>query len=131
MKNNIIKSIEVFDIRVPTSDSGLGSDPFHNNPDYSAVYTVVKSSSNLKGISIVFTCGLGNDWIVYGIKQIAKMLLNTSFNDFVNNPGDLYKKLLDHPQLRWLGDGIYRMALGGVINAFWDLWAKYENVPIK
>ena len=22
------------------------------------------------------------------------------------------------------------MALGGVINAFWDLWAKYENVPI-
>jgi len=130
MNKNIIESIEVFDIRVPTSDSGLGSDPFHKDPDYSAVYTVIKSSSNFKGVSIVFTCGMGNDWIVYGVKQIAKILINSSFDNFINNPGQLYKELLDHSQLRWLGDGIYRMALGAIVNAFWDLWAKHENLPI-
>ena len=30
-----ITKIDIDDIRVPTSDSLLGSDPFHRKPDYS------------------------------------------------------------------------------------------------
>tara|TARA_B100000029_G_scaffold387774_1_gene383817 strand:- start:302 stop:1618 length:1317 start_codon:yes stop_codon:yes gene_type:complete len=130
MNDNQIKKIEVLDIRVPTSNSGLGSDPFHKNPDYSAVYTIIELSSGIKGKSIVFTCGLGNDWIAYGIKQLIKIVSNYSLDDFIKNPGILYKKLLDHHQLRWLGDGVFRMSIGGIINAYWDLWAQVEKKPI-
>jgi len=125
-----IKQVEVYDIRVPTSDSGLGSDPFHTSPDYSAVYTVVKSSTEYIGLSIVFTCGAGNDWVVYGVKQLAKMIRNYSLEEFIADPGSLHKRLLEHHQLRWLGDGVFRMSVGGIINALWDLWAKIEKKPL-
>jgi L-fuconate dehydratase len=38
--------------------------------------------------------------------------------------------LAEHHQLRWLALGTYRMAVGGIINALWDLWAKSEGVPM-
>ena len=38
--------------------------------------------------------------------------------------------MLNHHQLRWLGDGVYRMAMGGLLNAIWDLWAKDEEKPL-
>jgi L-fuconate dehydratase len=37
---------------------------------------------------------------------------------------------MEHHQLRWLGDGVYRMVVGGLINALWDIWAKLEDKPI-
>ncbi|HHZ99198.1 MAG TPA: fuconate dehydratase, partial [Candidatus Marinimicrobia bacterium] len=40
-----ITAINPRDLRVPTSDELLGSDPFHKKPDYSAVLTTIKSSS--------------------------------------------------------------------------------------
>ena len=130
MSERIIDHVEVLDIRVPTSDTLLGSDPFHSKPDYSAVYTTLYCSSGKEGISIVFTCGAGNDWIVYGIKQLIPFVKGYSIDDFVANPGHIYKEILNHHQLRWLADGVFRMALGGIINALWDLWAKEENVPL-
>jgi len=128
--NSIIEKVEVHDIRVPTSDELLGSDPFHFKPNWSAVYTILYSSSGSKGLSIVFTCGAGNDWVAYGIKQLALLVKSYSMNDFASNPGSLFRKILDHHQLRWLGDGIFRMALGGIMNALWDLWAKEEKKPL-
>ena len=38
--------------------------------------------------------------------------------------------LLDHHQLRWLGDGMGRMVIGSVMNSLWDLWAKEEDKPL-
>jgi L-fuconate dehydratase len=130
MKKRIIQHVEVLDIRVPTSDTLLGSDPFHTKPDYSAVYTIIHCSSGNKGVSIVFTCGAGNDWIAYGIKQLISFIKDYAIDDFISNPGHKYKEILNHHQLRWLADGVFRMALGGIMNALWDLWAKEENVPL-
>ena len=36
-----LKEVEVMDIRVPTSDTLQGSDPFHKKPNWSCVYTKV------------------------------------------------------------------------------------------
>ena len=36
----------------------------------------------------------------------------------------------DHHQLRWLADGVNRMALGCVMNSMWDCWAKIEKKPL-
>ena len=61
-----IIEVEIVDLRVPTSDTLLGSDPFHKNPNYSAVLTTLKTDAGTKGISVCFTAGAGNDWIAYG-----------------------------------------------------------------
>lgn len=125
-----IVNIVVTDLRVPTSDTLLGSDPFHKKPNYSCVYTTINLSNGIQGHSICFTSGAGNDWIAYGVKDIAKLLEDYDFNEFMNNPGLVYKFINDHHQLRWLADGVNRMALGSIINALWDAWAKVEKKPM-
>ena len=125
-----ITDVTVQDIRVPTSDELLGSDPFHKKPDYSAVLTTITSSSGKRGISVVFTCGAGNDWVVYAIDQLVPLVKNTTLDSFIKDPGELYQTILNHHQLRWLGDGVFRMAMGGVMNAMWDLWAQEVEKPM-
>jgi len=125
-----ITDVTVQDIRVPTSDELLGSDPLHKKPDYSAVLTTITSSSGKRGISVVFTCGAGNDWVAYAIDQLVPLVKNTALDSFIEDPGELYQTILNHHQLRWLGDGVFRMAMGGMINATWDLWAKEVKKPM-
>ena len=122
-----VKNVEVFDIRVPTSDSLLGSDPFHKKPNYSCVYTTIELSNGIVGNSVCFTVGAGNDWIVYGVKDILNLLENYDFNQFVEDPGELYKLINDHHQLRWLADGVNRMALGCVMNSMWIVGQKLKR----
>ena len=125
-----IIAVDVIDIRVPTSDTLLGSDPFHTKPNYSAVYTKIITEDGFEGLSIVFTLGAGNDWIAYGVKDLSKLLIGMSFSKFSDNPGAIYKMFIDHHQIRWLADGVNRMAAGGLINGLWDLWAKKLNKPL-
>ena len=125
-----IIAVDVIDIRVPTSDTLLGSDPFHTKPNYSAVHTKIMTEDGFEGLSIVFTLGAGNDWIAYGVKDLSKLLIGMSFSKFSDNPGAIYKMFIDHHQIRWLADGVNRMAAGGLINGLWDLWAKKLNKPL-
>ena len=125
-----IKNIKVTDIRDPTSDTLKGSDPFHKKPNYSCVYTQIKLDNGIEGLSVCFTSGAGNDWIAYGVRDIAKLLKDFEFNEFIHDSGAIYKAINDHHQLRWLADGVNRMALGSIINALWDAWAKVEEKPM-
>tara|TARA_Y100001970_G_C14255213_1_gene874799 strand:+ start:6983 stop:8311 length:1329 start_codon:yes stop_codon:yes gene_type:complete len=129
MKINI-KDVEVIDIRVPTSDTLQGSDPFHKKPNWSCVYTKILLDNGIEGLSVCFTSGAGNDWIAYGVEDIAKLLKGIEFNLFMDEPGSIYKLINDHHQLRWLADGVNRMALGSIMNALWDAWAKIEKKPM-
>ena len=130
MKNLKIVNVEVIDIRVPTSDTLQGSDPFHKKPNWSCVYTSIKLNNDIEGLSVCFTSGAGNDWIAYGVRDIAKLFKDFEFNNFINDPGSVYKLINDHHQLRWLADGVNRMAMGSIINALWDAWAKVEKKPM-
>lgn len=125
-----ITSAEVIDLRVPTSDDMLGSDPFHKAPDYSSAVLHLETDGGLRGVSVVFTVGAGTDWICYGIRDLAKLVVGSSLADFIAAPIELYRRLIDHHQLRWLHDGVFRMACGAIINAMWDLWAKSEKKPL-
>ena len=125
-----IKSASVIDLRVPTSDQMLGSDPFHKAPDYSSAVLQLKTDSDLTGVSVVFTVGAGTDWICHGIQDLCQLILHTQLDDFASSPFKLYQRLIDHHQLRWLHDGVFRMAAGAVLNAMWDLWAKSLNKPL-
>ncbi|MDA9858909.1 mandelate racemase/muconate lactonizing enzyme domain-containing protein [Rubripirellula sp.] len=125
-----IVSAEVVDLRVPTSDQLLGSDPFHKEPDYSSAVLHLETDSGLRGVSVVFTVGAGTDWICYGIQDLCQLVVGISLEEFASDPLRLYRRLIDHHQLRWLHDGVFRMAAGGVLNAMWDLWAKSEAKPL-
>jgi L-fuconate dehydratase len=125
-----ITAAHVIDVRVPTSDQLLGSDPFHKAPDYSSAVLHLETDSGLRGVSVVFTVGAGNDWICYGIRDLCQLVIGLKLDDFSAAPFDLYRRLIDHHQLRWLHDGVFRMAAGAVLNAMWDLWAKSLAKPL-
>lgn len=128
--NSTIENVDVIDLRVPTSDTLLGSDPFHKKPNYSAVLTTIETDMGHKGISVAFTAGAGNDWIAYGVKDLSKLVTGMNVSSFVNDPGAFFRLLIDHHQLRWLADGVNRMAIGSVVNAMWDLWGKLVDKPL-
>jgi L-fuconate dehydratase len=121
---------EIIDLRVPTSDTLLGSDPFHKKPNYAAVYLTLETAGGLKGHSVAFTAGAGNDWISYGVRDLAQLIEGASLDEFIADPGAFYRLLIDHHQLRWLADGVMRMAAGAILNALWDLWANKEGKPL-
>ncbi len=125
-----IENVNVIDLRVPTSDTLLGSDPFHKKPNYSAVFTTIETNTEHQGISVAFTAGAGNDWIAYGVKDLTKLIINMDVNTFIDDPGAFFRLLIDHHQLRWLADGVSRMAIGCIVNAMWDLWAKLVGKPL-
>lgn len=132
MSNHSIKitSAEVIDLRVPTSDQLLGSDPFHKEPDYSSAVLHLETDAGLKGVSVVFTVGAGTDWICHGIKDLCQLIVGTNLEDFAAAPIHLYRRLIDHHQLRWLHDGVFRMSAGAILNAMFDLWAKSLDKPL-
>ncbi len=125
-----ITGAEVTDLRVPTSDQMLGSDPFHKQPDYSSALLHLDTDAGLRGVSVVFTVGAGTDWICHGIKDLCQLVIGSDLAEFSTAPINLYRRLIDHHQLRWLHDGVFRMAAGAVINALFDLWAKSLNKPL-
>ena len=125
-----IESVDVVDLRVPTSDTLLGSDPFHKKPNYSTVLTSLTSDDGLVGTSVNFTAGAGNDWIAYGVRDLAQLVQGHDLDEFAANPGGFHRLLVDHHQLRWLADGVARMAIGSIVNALWDLWAIREGKPL-
>lgn len=125
-----IDRVEVTDLRVPTSDTLLGSDPFHKKPNYSTVLTVLTTDDGLAGTSVNFTAGAGNDWIAYGVKDLGQLVQGLDLDEFAADPGVFYRLLVDHHQLRWLADGVARMAIGSLVNALWDLWAQKEGKPL-
>ena len=125
-----IENVNVIDLRVPTSDTLLGSDPFHKKPNYSAVLTTIETDTGHQGISVAFTAGAGNDWIAYGVQDLAQLVTGMEVKSFVDDPGAFFRILIDHHQLRWLADGVNRMAIGSIVNAMWDLWAKLVEKPL-
>ena len=106
-----ITSANVIDLRVPTSDQMLGSDPFHKKPDYSSAVLHLETDAGLRGVSVVFTVGAGTDWICHGIEDLCQLVIGTDLADFSAAPINLYRRLIDHHQLRWLHDGVFRICL--------------------
>ena len=125
-----ITEVQLDDVRVPTSDSLLGSDPFHKKPDYSAAVVRIKTDSDHVGWSVVFGIGAGTDWFIYGLRDLSVLLVGMDLKEFTGNPGRLHHRLMEHHQMRWLADGVFRMVVGGLVNALWDLWAKVEGKPL-
>ena len=103
------------------------------DPDYSAAYLILKTDlPEISGHSLVFTNGRGNDLQCAFIEQVAQMVNGVELNDLENNLGNLARELVRDAQIRWLGPekGVTHMAVGGVVNALWDLVCKINKKPL-
>ena len=127
-----VTGVQSFDVRFPTSKALDGSDAMNADPDYSAAYLRIHSDSGHHGDSLVFTIGRGNDVQIEAINILAERYAGVSVSDAFANIGTIARELSSDSQLRWLGPdkGVFHMAAGAVLNAFWDLFAKEAKLPL-
>jgi L-fuconate dehydratase len=129
-----IRSIEVHDIRFPTSRERLGSDAMHPDPDYSMAYVVVRTDGAppLEGHGFTFTIGRGNDLCVAGIWALEHLVVGRSAEDLFEDMGAFWCQVTGDDQLRWLGPdkGVLHLATCAVVNAIWDMLARARGLPL-
>ena len=131
---SIVTRAETIDVRFPTSTTLDGSDAMNPDPDYSAAYLIIETDAadELSGHAFVFTIGRGNDIQLAAIRSLADTLLGRVVEALLADLGGFWRELVHDSQLRWLGPekGVMHMAVGAVVNAFWDLAAKRAGVPL-
>jgi len=129
-----IIALDALDVRFPTSRQLDGSDAMNPDPDYSAAYVVLRTDAEdgLAGHGLVFTIGRGNDVQTAAIHALSHLVIGRSVDDIVSDLGAFARSLTADSQLRWLGPekGVIHMAIGGVINAAWDLAARRAGKPL-
>ncbi|KAI3575738.1 enolase C-terminal domain-like protein [Fusarium oxysporum f. sp. albedinis] len=129
----IIKTITSHDVRFPTSLDKAGSDGMNLSPDYSAAFCVlVTDDPNFTGHGMTFTIGRGNELVCGAIDLLAPLIQGKNLSELTKNWGKTWRYLTSDSQLRWVGPekGVIHLALGALVNAIWDLWAKTLGKPV-
>jgi L-fuconate dehydratase len=129
-----IVSLDVRDIRFPTSRLLDGSDAMHESPDYSCAYVTLHTDSpaGLTGCGLTFTNGRGTEVVVAAVRALEYLVVGRSLEEITDEMAGFWRSLTSEGQLRWLGPekGVIHLATGAVVNAVWDLWAKSEGKPL-
>lgn len=127
-----ITGLRARDIRFPTSDALDGSDAVHTDPDYSCVYVELESDAGPVGHGLTFTLGRGNEVVREATLAYAPLVVGRDLGEITAAFGAFWNRLANESQLRWIGPqkGASHMAMGAVVNAIWDLWAKAEGKPV-
>ena len=132
--DGIITTLEVADIRFPTSREHHGSDAMNRDPDYSAAYVILGTDrgDGITGHGLTFTNGRGTEVVVAAVEALRRLVVGQRIDAFVSAPGEFWKHLTGDAQLRWLGPekGVIHLATAAVVNALWDLWAKLAGKPL-
>ncbi|CAM5222505.1 L-fuconate dehydratase OS=Castellaniella defragrans OX=75697 GN=HNR28_001509 PE=4 SV=1 [Castellaniella defragrans] len=129
----LIKSVEVLDVRFPTSKALDGSDAMNPDPDYSAAYVVLHTDNpKLEGHGMTFTTGRGTEICCAAIRAMEHLVVGLNLDDIAADMGRFWRHVTSDSQLRWIGPekGAIHMATAAVVNAVWDLWAKAEGKPV-
>jgi L-fuconate dehydratase len=128
-----IVALDVRDVRFPTSRGRIGSDAMNHDPDYSAVYITLRTdAAGLAGRALVFTIGRGNEVQAAAVRTLAPLVVGRGIDAVLDDLGGFARSLTGDSQLRWLGPekGVMHMAIGGVVNAAWDLAARRAGLPL-
>src|SRR6476646_1780694 len=127
-----ITSLDVRDVRFPTSRFLDGSDAMHQRPDYSAAYVVLGTDADLAGHGLTFTNGRGTEICVAAVRALEPLVVGRTLDGITNDMRGFWRSLVSDDQLRWLGPekGVVHLAAGALVNAVWDLWAKAEGLPL-
>jgi L-fuconate dehydratase len=104
----------------------------HPDPDYSAAYVIVKTDADLEGHGFTFTIGRGNEICVEAIRAFRPLVVGRTLEEIIAEPAAFWRSLASDSQLRWLGPekGVIHLSMAAIVNAVWDLHAKYERKPL-
>ncbi len=132
MPSNRIKNLKTVDVRFPTSEELDGSDAMNPDPDYSAAHVILETEQGDKGYGHIFTIGRGNDLCCTAIEAMQHLVVGVDLEDIKADPAGFYDQIRADSQIRWLGPekGVVHMAMGAIVNATWDLWARTEGKPV-
>ncbi|KAK4695312.1 L-fuconate dehydratase, partial [Lecanoromycetidae sp. Uapishka_2] len=124
-----ITGFKTRDVRFPVK---TGSDAMNAAGDYSAAYCILRTDSEHSGHGMTFTIGRGNDIVCSAITCLAARVKGKTLASLVEDWGKTWRYLVSDSQLRWIGPekGVIHLALGAVVNALWDLWAKTLQKPV-
>jgi L-fuconate dehydratase len=127
-----ITSLDVIDLRFPTSQTQAGTDAVHTDPDYSAAYVILHTDGGLEGHGFTFTIGRGNEICVDAIRAFTPLVVGRSLDDIMAAPAAFWRELACDSQLRWLGPqkGVIHISMAAIVNAVWDLHAKRARKPL-
>ena len=129
-----LASLDVYDVRFPTSRFLDGSDAVNVDPDYSAAYVILATDDGSwpVGHGLTFTTGRGTEIVVAAVEALRPVVLGRSTEEVFGDIGAFWRDLVDDSQLRWIGPqkGAIHLATAAVVNAVWDLWAKREGKPL-
>jgi len=127
-----IVEMTVHDVRFPTSRALDGSDAMHTSPDYSAAYVVLETDGHAAGHGLTFTNGRGTEVCVAAIRALRPLVVGRSLEGITGDWRGFWRSLVSEDQIRWLGPekGVFHLAVGAVVNAVWDLWAKSRGLPL-
>ena len=66
------------------------------------------------------------------IDHVADRIKGRTLSSLVADWGETWRYLVSDSQLRWIGPekGVIHLALGAVVNAIWDLWARSLGKPV-
>ena len=129
-----IVSVEVLDVRFPTSATHDGSDAMNPDGDYSAAYVVLHTDRpELTGHGLTFTIGRGTDLCVQAAAQLGQRMVGRDVAELcAGGMADAYRAIQSDSQYRWLGPekGVVQLAAAAVLNSGWDLVGKYSGKPM-
>ena len=129
-----ITSMDVLDVRFPTSRSLDGSDAMNPDPDYSAAYVILRTDAGdgLAGHGFTFTIGRGTEVVVAAVHALEPLVVGASVERLEADMGAFWRDLVGDSQLRWIGPekGAIHLATAAVVNAVWDLVAKRAGKPL-
>jgi L-fuconate dehydratase len=127
-----ITNVRVIDLRFPTSIESIGSDAVNKDPDYSAAYCILETDGPLEGHGLTFTLGRGTELVVRAVEYLAKFVCGQTLDSITADMNGFYQRLVGDTQFRWLGPekGVIHLAVGAMLNAVWDLYAKSEGKPV-
>ena len=128
----LIRDLEVFDLRFPTSRTFAGTDAVHTDPDDSAAYVILHTDAAVEGHGLTFTIGRGNEICAAAIDAFRHLVVGQQLEDITADFAGFWRSLASDSQLRWLGPekGVIHLALAAIVNAVWDLYAKVEGKPL-
>jgi L-fuconate dehydratase len=128
----LITAVEAVDIRFPTSRELDGSDAMNPEPDYSAAYVTLHTSSGATGHGLAFTVGRGNEVEVAAVRALSPLVTGLPVDEILGDLGAFSRRLTGDSQLRWLGPdkGVIHMAAAAIVNAVWDLYGRREARPV-
>lgn len=127
-----ITSVDIRDVRFPTSRELAGSDAMNPDPDYSAAYVILETDAGLCGHGLSFTLGRGTEIVVEAARAMRRLVQGRQLEEFASDMGAFWRRMTGDSQLRWIGPdkGAVHLATAAIVNAVWDLWAKAEGKPV-